>query len=76
MAASGLRFALFYDVGSVSAAPYSFSGNFDDNWGLGIHLNIPHLGPLRLEYGIPIHHDQYNSGGGQFQFGVGYQRPF
>jgi outer membrane protein insertion porin family len=72
----GVRFALFYDVGSVGAQPYSFSGNFDDNWGLGLHINIPKLGPLRLEYGIPIHHDQYNSKSGQFQFGVGYHREF
>jgi outer membrane protein insertion porin family len=72
----GVRFALFYDVGSVGAGSYKFSGNFDDNWGVGFHLNIPHLGPLRLEYGVPIHHDQYNGAGGQFQFGVGWERPF
>jgi outer membrane protein insertion porin family len=72
----GVRFALFYDVGDVGAQPYSFSGNFDDNWGLGLHINIPKLGPLRLEYGIPIHHDQYNSKSGRFQFGVGYRREF
>jgi outer membrane protein insertion porin family len=72
----GVRFALFYDIGSVGAGPYSFSGNFDDNWGVGLHINIPKLGPLRLEYGVPIHHDQYNSRSGQFQFGVGWQRPF
>jgi len=56
----GVRFAMFYDAGSVGNGPYSFSGNFDDNWGLGLHINIPKLGPLRLEYGVPIHHDQYN----------------
>jgi outer membrane protein insertion porin family len=72
----GVRFALFYDVGNVGAQPYSFSGNFNDNWGLGLHINIPKLGPLRLEYGVPIHHDQYNSKSGQFQFGVGYRREF
>jgi outer membrane protein insertion porin family len=72
----GVRFALFYDVGNVGAQPYSFSGNFDDNWGLGLHINIPKLGPLRLEYGVPIHHDQYNSKSGRFQFGVGYRREF
>jgi outer membrane protein insertion porin family len=71
-----VRFELFYDVGDVGAGTYSFSGNFDDNYGAGILLDIPHLGPLRLEYGIPISHDQYNSGSGQFQFGVGYQREF
>jgi outer membrane protein insertion porin family len=72
----GVRFALFYDVGSVGEGPYSFSGNFDDNWGIGLHINIPKLGPLRLEYGVPIHHDQYNGSSGQFQFGVGYHREF
>lgn len=72
----GVRFALFYDVGDVGAGSYSFTGNFDDDWGLGLRLNIPHLGPLRLDYGIPISHDQYNGRGGQFQFGVGFTRPF
>ncbi|MGA2279767.1 MAG: outer membrane protein assembly factor BamA [Verrucomicrobiota bacterium] len=72
----GVRFALFYDIGDVGAQPYSFSGNFDDNWGLGLHINIPKLGPLRLEYGVPINHDQYNGRSGRFQFGVGWQRPF
>jgi outer membrane protein insertion porin family len=72
----GVRFAIFYDVGDVGAQPYSFSGNFDDNWGLGLHINIPKLGPLRLEYGVPINHDQYNGRSGRFQFGVGWQRPF
>ena len=73
----GVRFAMFYDVGAVYEQAYSTAGdNFDDDWGLGLHINIPKLGPLRLEYGIPIHHDQFNSGGGRFQFGVGWQRPF
>ena len=72
----GVRFALFYDAGSVGVGPYSFSGSFDDDWGLGLRINIPHLGPLRLDYGIPIHHDAYNSSSGQFQFGVGYTREF
>jgi outer membrane protein insertion porin family len=73
----GVRFAMFYDVGAVYEQAYSTTGeNFDDNWGLGLHINIPKLGPLRLEYGVPIHHDQFNGGGGRFQFGVGWQRPF
>jgi outer membrane protein insertion porin family len=72
----GLRFALFYDIGAVSAQSYSFSGSYDDNWGFGVRLNIPHLGPLRLDYGIPISHDSYNSSSGQFQFGVGWNREF
>ncbi len=72
----GLRFAMFYDIGNVMLNPYSY--NFDkylDNWGVGLRLNLP-IGPLRLDYGIPIHHDRFNSGSGQFQFGVGYTRQF
>ncbi len=71
-----LRVATFYDIGYVDADPYTISGQYDSNWGLGMRLNIPHLGPLRLDYGIPLKHDKYNSGSGQFQFGVGYTREF
>ncbi len=72
----GLRLAAFYDIGSVGNGTYSFSGNFDDDWGVGIRLNIPRLGPLRLDYGIPITHDRWNGSSGQFQFSAGYQHPF
>jgi outer membrane protein insertion porin family len=72
----GLRFAVFYDIGGVFANSYSYGLKHDDNWGLGLRLNIPHLGPLRLDYGIPISTDKYNSSSGQFQFGVGWSRPF
>jgi outer membrane protein insertion porin family len=71
-----LRMDFFYDAGSVSADSYSFSGPFDDDAGLGFLLNIPHLGPLQLYYGIPINHDQNNSAAGKFQFGFGYHREF
>jgi outer membrane protein insertion porin family len=72
----GVRVAAFLDAGSVGTGTTSFSGNFDDDWGLGLRLNIPHMGPLRLDYGIPITHDSHNGGGGQFQFSAGYTRPF
>ncbi|HXS69577.1 MAG TPA: outer membrane protein assembly factor BamA [Candidatus Polarisedimenticolia bacterium] len=72
----GLRFAVFYDIGNVMLNPYSYNfTDYLDNWGVGIRLNLP-IGPLRLDYGIPIHHDRFNSGSGQFQFNVGYTRPF
>jgi outer membrane protein insertion porin family len=71
-----LRVAAFYDIGNVSSSPYHWDfKNYSDNFGFGIRLNLP-IGPLRLDYGIPIHHDKYNSGNGQFQFGVGWERPF
>ena len=72
----GVRVAIFYDVGSVMAKSYDF--NFTDysaNWGFGLRLNLP-IGPLRLDYGIPIKHDQFSDGSGRFQFGVGYTREF
>ncbi|HTL72156.1 MAG TPA: outer membrane protein assembly factor BamA [bacterium] len=71
-----LRFALFYDIGAVDAHSYSYSLNYLSDWGMGMRLNIPHLGPLRLDYGIPLQTDKYNNGSGQFQFGVGYTREF
>ena len=72
----GVRIATFFDAGSVGRGSTTFTGNFDDDVGIGLRLNIPHMGPLRLDYGIPITHDQYNSGSGQFQFGAGYTRQF
>jgi outer membrane protein insertion porin family len=72
----GVRAALFYDIGSVGASPFNFNpSEFSDNWGLGLRLNLP-IGPLRLDYGIPIRHDQYSGSSGQFQFGVGWTRQF
>jgi outer membrane protein insertion porin family len=72
----GVRFAVFYDIGNVAVKPWTWNmDQFDDNWGVGLRLNLP-IGPIRLDYGIPIHHDQYNSSSGQFQFGVGYTRGF
>jgi len=72
-----LRFAVFYDIGAVGGSEaYKFNGTYDDDYGLGIRLNIPRLGPLRLDYGIPINHDQFNGGGGKFQFRVGFTRDY
>ena len=72
----GVRVAAFYDVGTVGAGTMTFSGNFNDDVGLGLRLNIPHMGPLRLDYAVPITHDKWNGGSGQFQFGAGYTRQF
>jgi len=72
-----LRFVLFFDAGAVTGSAYSFSTQFfDDDYGAGLLLHIPHLGPLQLYYGIPIHHDQFNGSSGKFQFGFGYSRQF
>jgi outer membrane protein insertion porin family len=52
------------------------TGFYNDNWGVGLRLNIPRLGPLRLDYGIPITADDHNDSSGRFQFSVGYTRNF
>ncbi|MFN3409355.1 MAG: outer membrane protein assembly factor BamA [Limisphaerales bacterium] len=71
-----LRFALFYDIGNVLSDSYDFNfSDYADNWGVGLRLNLP-IGPLRLDYGVPISHPDYVGGGGRFQFGVGYTRDF
>ncbi len=72
-----LRFAMFYDIGNVGADLFDWDfNNYSDNWGFGLRLNLP-IGPLRLDYGIPINYDKrYSGGDGRFQFGVGYTREF
>jgi outer membrane protein insertion porin family len=76
-----LRFAVFYDAGMVYRDAYSFdpkgfdTGVYNDNWGVGLRLNLP-IGPLRLDYGIPITADRHNDSSGRFQFSVGYRRNF
>jgi outer membrane protein insertion porin family len=75
-----LRFAMFYDIGNVYAQSFSFNPNggkfYNDNWGIGLRINIPMLGPLRLDYGFPITHDDNLNDSGRFNFGVGYHREF
>jgi outer membrane protein insertion porin family len=69
-----VRAAVFYDVGFVNVKSWSF-GTYDYNAdvGFGLRLNLP-IGPIRLDYGIPIQSDKFNgSSSGRFQFSVGYQ---
>ena len=86
------RLAVFYDIGMVYQDAFSFSTDYEyrdnsntlrtgststynDNIGIGMRLNLP-IGPLRLDYGIPLTSDPENDGGGRFNFGVGWERPF
>ncbi len=77
-----LRLAAFYDIGNVYPDAYSFDtagpdyGTYADNWGIGIRLNIPGMGPLRLDYAIPLTHDRFVGDDGRFQFSVGYTRDY
>ncbi len=71
-----LRFAVFYDVGMVYTPAYYYNfSEYNDNVGVGIRLNIPRMGPLKLDYGIPLRSGD-NGNSGRFQFGVGFTRDF
>jgi outer membrane protein insertion porin family len=66
------RAAIFYDTGFVNAGPWDFSTNHVvSDVGVGLRLDLP-IGPLRIDYGIPIQKDR-GQGGGKFNFSVGYQ---
>ncbi len=78
-----LRFAMFYDIGNVYSSAFSFNPNrsrgetmYQDNVGMGFRINIPNLGPLRLDYGIPITTDRNQNKSGRFNFDVGFTRDF
>lgn len=78
-----LRFAMFYDIGNVYSSSFSFNPNtakgermFQDNVGFGLRINIPNLGPLRLDYGIPLATDRFQNKSGRFNFDVGFTRDF
>jgi len=67
-----VRAAVFYDTGFVNAGAFDYSlNNVASDVGLGLRLDLP-VGPLRLDYGFPIQ-KAGNSGGGKFNFNVGYQ---
>ena len=67
-----VRAAVFFDAGFVNAPSWSYGLNdMASDAGIGLRLDLP-IGPLRLDYGIPIQ-KAGNSGGGKFNFNVGYQ---
>ena len=69
-----VRGAVFYDVGFVNREAWDFgTGNFNSDVGIGLLLELPAVGPIRIDYGIPLQADEFNDSGGKFQFNVGYK---
>lgn len=69
-----VRGAIFYDVGFVNAGSWDFNGsNVNSDVGVGLLLELPAIGPIRIDYGIPIQADEDNDSAGKFQFNVGYK---
>ena len=67
-----VRAAVFYDIGFVEPKAFNVGGRAASDVGLGLRLDLP-IGPLRLDYGIPIETGGNNSKNGKFNFNVGYQ---
>lgn len=75
-----IRGAVFYDVGFVNSGSYEFSPKRDSNGsaglnqdvGIGVRLELP-IGPVRIDYGIPVQSDRFNDSSGKFNFNIGYQ---
>ncbi|MDQ2866811.1 MAG: outer membrane protein assembly factor BamA [Verrucomicrobiota bacterium] len=67
-----VRGAFFYDAGYVHSAAFDFGTTYiASDFGIGVRLDLP-IGPLRIDYGFPIQKEG-TSGGGKFNFNVGYQ---
>ncbi len=67
-----LRGAIFYDVGTVGATAYDLSGSVNSDVGIGLRLYLP-IGPIRVDFGIPLQSDQFNDSSGHFNFNIGYK---
>ena len=69
-----VRGAVFYDVGFVNRDAWDFgTGNLNSDVGIGLLLELPAVGPIRIDYGIPLQADEFNDSSGKFQFNVGYK---
>lgn len=67
-----VRGAVFYDIGLLDSSANQFgTGHVGSDVGFGVRLDLP-IGPLRIDYGIPLQKDG-NTSGGKFNFNVGYQ---
>jgi outer membrane protein insertion porin family len=73
-----VRGVVFVDAGFVNADSWDFSGDeFVADAGFGLRFRLPFLGPLKLDYGIPIHEtdNPFNTvdSSGQFHFSMDYR---
>ena len=70
---SRVRGAVFSDMGFVNVQPNDFTTtNANVDIGIGLRLDLP-IGPIRVDYGIPVIYDSWNGPPGKFNFNIGYQ---
>ena len=68
-----VRGAVFYDAGFVNRGSFDYDpSNLASDAGIGLRLDLP-IGPIRLDYGIPVQKGDATSNSGHFNFNVGYQ---
>ena len=70
-----VRGAVFYDLGFVNPDSWDFGGgDVYSDAGFGVRMNLPGIGPLAVDYAIPINSpDPAADNGGQFNFYLNYQ---
>ena len=70
---SRVRGAVFTDAGFVNTDSYDFgTSGANVDIGIGLRLDLP-IGPIRVDYGIPVVYDTWNGPPGKFNFNIGYQ---
>jgi outer membrane protein insertion porin family len=66
-----MKGVIFFDAGNSYGTGQDMFSSFRTSYGAGIRWNSP-LGPLRLEYGIPINpREGIDDKGGRFEFSIG-----
>lgn len=67
-----VRVAVFYDIGFVNNDAFDFgTSKIVSDFGIGLRLNLP-IGPLAVDYAIPMEKNNAIDRGGQFQFYLNY----
>jgi len=68
------RVVFFGDIGTISGATGATTGNglIYSDAGIGLRLFLP-VGPIRVDYAVPIGKDPTSGNSGRFQFNMGYK---
>jgi outer membrane protein insertion porin family len=68
---AGVKGVVFFDYGNAYAQSQNYFSSLQMSYGAGIRWQSP-MGPLRLEYGIPVNPRQgIDNPGGKFEFSIG-----
>ncbi len=69
-----LRGSAFMDAGFVNADAYDFTtSELNVDVGLGIRLEVPGFGPMRLDYGVPVKRSDHQGSSGRINFLLDYR---